>query len=61
MKGKLRIDWPDFKAGPWHVDKERGHKWCEVQELIEGHWEGFVAIEPLEDDDKPTPLTEIVI
>ncbi len=46
---KLRIDQPDFRATEWTETKIQGvpRLMCECSELVEGRWEGFVAVSSL--------------
>jgi hypothetical protein len=41
-----RINEPDFRAEPWKETRHDGRRvWISVcYELVEGRWEGFVAI-----------------
>lgn len=41
---RLRIDQPDFRASEYVFDPIRKHWYCQCEELIEGHWEGFVSV-----------------
>ena len=44
MEKILIVDQPDFKKFYPEFDGQRKIWFCECQELIEGHWEGFVSI-----------------
>jgi hypothetical protein len=59
--GKLIIDKPDFKAYDLGITKHDGklYRLRECLELIEGHWEGFVSMHPVKQEEQnDQPETE---
>jgi hypothetical protein len=51
--GKLIIDKPDFKVYNLGITNHNGKEYRLKQcyELIEGHWEGFVSMHPVKQEE----------